>query len=102
MPSIGYPGELSEIAPGMPRTFGHLRSPTDDWIEYTFKAGEKVAFQQHRAIITEAEHDLHACWVALPRDLLLLRRPRRLNGRRARNAFKKLGLGESVDDVDFL
>ena len=78
-----------------------LDSPFAGFIEYTPLPGEEAVWRRHRSRLDAAEKAIKRRWVALFRDLLLLRWPEAARRRTSWAQLRKLGLGEPVDELDF-
>jgi hypothetical protein len=93
---------LPLIALTMPKDFAAIASPFARWLEYSFAPGEREIIELHREFLRSAESAHRERWVALFRDLLLLRWPEAAQRSSSWTRLRSLGLGEPVDEMDFL
>ena len=92
---------LPALVTTMPRDYASLADPFASWVEYDFLAGEQKVLDRHRKELAVAETALKQRWIALFRDLLLMRWPEALHRKTSWARLRELGLGEPVDEIDF-
>ncbi len=92
---------LPALVTTMPRDYGGLAGPFASWIEYDFLSGEQKVLDLHRKELAVAETALKQRWIALFRDLLLMRWPDAVRRKTSWARLRDLGLGEPVDEIDF-
>jgi hypothetical protein len=94
----GLPALVSTLM----RNYAGLGSPFAGWIKYTPLPGEQEVWHRHQPRLDAAEKAIKQRWVALFRDLLLLRWPEAAHRRTSWEKLRKLGLREPpVVDDDF-
>lgn len=82
--------------------YARLVSPFARYIEYTPLPGEQEVWRRHKSDLQAAKVALKQHWVAFFRDLLLLRWPEAAHRRTSWARLRQLGLGDPVDELDFL
>lgn len=86
----------------MPRAYAGLVGPFAAWLEICPLPGEPEVWHRHTTDLEAAEVALKQHWVALFRDLLLLRWPEAAHRRTSWLRLRQLGLGDPVDELDVL
>jgi hypothetical protein len=93
---------LPALVSSMPRDYGSLAGPFACWLEYTMLPGEQVVLDRHTNDLRASELAFKQRWVELFRDLLLLRWPGAAHRKTSWSRLRGLGLGERLDEIDFL
>ncbi|HBK05613.1 MAG TPA: hypothetical protein DDZ81_07080 [Acetobacteraceae bacterium] len=91
---------LPAIAATMPGIYPRFVSPFSGWMEYTPVKGEEEIWHKHMDKLSAAGRDVEQCWVALFRDLLLLRWPAAAHRTTCWTRLRALGLVEPQCDLD--
>lgn len=86
----------------LPRHYSSVTSVFSGILEYRFVAGEEAVISRHREALEADEGALKDRYAALFHDLMLLRWPEASGRRTSWSRLRSLGLGESVDEFDFL
>lgn len=92
---------LPALVSTMPEGYAGLNSPFSRYLEYKPRPGEMDVLERHRGELEAAEGALKQRWVALFRDLLLLRWPEAASRTTRWARLEELGLGKPVDELDF-
>jgi len=93
-------GGVPAIATSLVRHYGGVADPFSGYLEYTFAKGEIDVWKAHQAGIGDAATAMKQHFVALFRDLLLLRWPKAAHRTTSWAKLRALGLVEPVYDPD--
>ena len=92
---------LPLIVLGMPEAYARIVEPFDGVLEYSPLPGEMAVFHRHKDGLSAETYALKERWVALFRDLLLLRWPEAADRQTSWSDLRRLGLGNPPDADEF-
>jgi hypothetical protein len=92
--------EVAAITSSLVRAYNGIADPFFGWLEYTPVKGEGEVLHMHQAGICNAATDMRQRFVALFRDLLLLRWPKAADRISSWTRLRSLGIVVPVYDRD--
>ena len=97
----GHDRLLPRIVLDMPQAYARLVGPFDGVLEYSPLPGEMSVIDRHKVRLSAETDALKELWIALFRDLPLLRWPGAADRRTTWSDLRRCGLGDPPDDDEF-